>query len=73
MNKPKSDKTLTRKPKSRDEPLFIELPLLVDVELGADDEVDESNEEYWLVDDAVMVSFNDETYAWGTFPRRTDA
>lgn len=56
MNKPKSDKILTRKPKSR-EPLYDVFPLLVaiDVEVGADDNVDESNEEYWLVDDAVMV------------------
>lgn len=61
MNKPKSDNTLTRKPKSRDEPLFDVFPLLVDVELGAYDNVDESNEEYWPVDDAVMVSFNDDT------------
>lgn len=61
MNKAKSDNTLTRKPKSRDELLFDAFPLLVDVELGAYDNVDESNEEYWLVDDAVMVSFNDDT------------
>lgn len=60
MNKPKSDKTLIRKPKSR-EPLSNVFPLLVGVEVGADDNVDESNEEYWLVDDAVMVFFNDDT------------
>jgi hypothetical protein len=48
INRPKIDKTLTRKPRSRDEPLFdvFSLPP-AEVELGAaDDDVDESNEEY---------------------------
>jgi hypothetical protein len=61
MNKPKIDKTLIRKPKRRDEPVFDVLPLLVGVEVGADDNVDESNEEYWLVGDVVMVLFDGDT------------
>lgn len=63
MNKPKSDKTLIRKPRSKDEPLFDVFTLPpAEVELGAaDDDVDESNEVYSLVDDAVMVFFNDNT------------
>jgi hypothetical protein len=58
MKRPKSDKTLTRKPKSKDELVFIVfvLPSLVDVELGADEDVDESDEENWeLIGDVDMI------------------
>lgn len=54
MKRPKRDKTLTRKPKSRDELVFnvFPEPLPVDVELGLDADVDEESSEF--VGDADM-------------------
>jgi len=58
MKMPKRDNTLTRKPKSRDEFVFNDsvFPLSVDVELGLDEDVDDSEEESWvLVGDTDMI------------------
>jgi len=56
MKMPNRDKTLTRKPNSRAELLFkvFGFPLVVDV--GADEDVDEIDEESWeFVDDTDMI------------------
>jgi hypothetical protein len=55
MKRPKRDKTLTRKPKSKDELLFNAFPSLVDVELGVDEDIDESEDCCEFVGDADMI------------------